>query len=182
MWSPTISPDELCHYGVKDMSWGKRRWQNPDGSLTPAGRIHYGVGNSTSSMWNDAKGNSRHSSSRNSGSERKAGGSKRGMNGNDAEKALKASSNISNESSKIAKRASEKGYRDARNEIDLSGMSNKELHVAINRMSLEKQYKDLALADVRSGWDVAADILDVAGSVMAIGASAATIYALTRKR
>ena len=36
--------DELQHYGVPKMEWGKRRWQNKDGSLTPEGRIHYGIG------------------------------------------------------------------------------------------------------------------------------------------
>ncbi len=34
----------LCHHGVKGQKHGHRRWQNPDGSLTPAGREHYGVG------------------------------------------------------------------------------------------------------------------------------------------
>lgn len=34
----------LCHHGVKGQKHGTRRWQNPDGSLTPAGREHYGVG------------------------------------------------------------------------------------------------------------------------------------------
>ncbi len=34
----------LAHHGVKGQKHGERRWQNPDGSLTPAGRIHYGVG------------------------------------------------------------------------------------------------------------------------------------------
>lgn len=32
----------LCHYGVKGMKWGVRRYQNKDGSLTPEGKIYYG--------------------------------------------------------------------------------------------------------------------------------------------
>lgn len=31
----------LIHYGIKGMKWGKRRFQNKDGSLTPAGRTRY---------------------------------------------------------------------------------------------------------------------------------------------
>lgn len=34
----------LCHHGVKGQKHGTRRWQNPDGSLTPAGYEHYGYG------------------------------------------------------------------------------------------------------------------------------------------
>ena len=33
--------DILQHYGIKGMHWGVRRYQNPDGSLTDAGRKHY---------------------------------------------------------------------------------------------------------------------------------------------
>ena len=36
--------DELSHSGTIGMHWGERRYQYPDGSLTPAGRAHYGVG------------------------------------------------------------------------------------------------------------------------------------------
>lgn len=33
----------LIHYGVFGQKWGKRNYQYEDGSLTPEGRVHYGV-------------------------------------------------------------------------------------------------------------------------------------------
>ena len=33
--------DELMHHGVKGQKWGVRRYQNKDGSLTPAGKKRY---------------------------------------------------------------------------------------------------------------------------------------------
>lgn len=34
---------ELYHYGLKGMKWGVRRWQNADGTWTPAGKKRYSV-------------------------------------------------------------------------------------------------------------------------------------------
>ena len=33
--------NELMHWGIKGMKWGIRRYQNKDGSLTPAGKKRY---------------------------------------------------------------------------------------------------------------------------------------------
>ena len=33
----------LMHYGVQGQKWGVRKYQNPDGTLTPLGRQHYGL-------------------------------------------------------------------------------------------------------------------------------------------
>lgn len=38
------SKSSLSHHGIKNQKWGVRRYQNPDGSLTPEGRKRYGVG------------------------------------------------------------------------------------------------------------------------------------------
>ena len=35
--------DSLTHWGINGMKWGRRRWQNEDGSLTEEGRRHYGI-------------------------------------------------------------------------------------------------------------------------------------------
>lgn len=50
--------DELYHHGIKGQKWGIRRFQNKDGSLTPEGRKHWGIGDATRKVklaWSKSK-------------------------------------------------------------------------------------------------------------------------------
>lgn len=42
--------EQLYHWGIKGMKWGRRRYQNKDGSLTPEGRKRYGDGDGDSQV------------------------------------------------------------------------------------------------------------------------------------
>ena len=84
--------DELWHWGIKGMKWGVRRYQNKDGTLTTAGKKHYGED---------------------------------GADG----------ANAGTEATEYAPKVSKK---------KVSDYSDEELRAQINRMQMEKQYRDLS--------------------------------------
>lgn len=43
MYEDYYDDEYLEHHGILGMKWGIRRYQNPDGTLTPEGRLRYGV-------------------------------------------------------------------------------------------------------------------------------------------
>ena len=50
-----IEVNFLAHHGVTGQKWGERRYQNKDGSLTPLGRIHWGIGQARTAVSNKLK-------------------------------------------------------------------------------------------------------------------------------
>lgn len=152
---------ELYHTGVKGMKWGVRRYQNKDGSLTPAGKKRYDRDireNNAKKKDNrividgpDAKRWVREDLSRTKGV---VDSSK------DMIKELKNINNITKSKTKTQK-------------MDLTKMSDQEMRAKINRAILEKQYTDMfAPQKTSKGREYATKILETTGTVLGVGASA----------
>lgn len=92
-----------------------------------------------------------------------------------ASNAAKSASETAGHVSKINSTISNISQKNKADKIDLSTMSDKELQSAINRMNLEKSYKDLSTRDTGRGYDYVSNILSVSGSVLAATGTALSI-------
>ena len=129
------STAELYHHGTKGMKWGIRRYQNKDGSLTPAGKKRRAK--------EEAKLKERE---RNIRGREKAAASRAKLDAKKAEldareKALRKSKNIN----------AEKTIANASKPRTIKDLTDDELRAETTRMKLEKDYydarKNLAIAN-----------------------------------
>ena len=116
--------NELSHYGIKGQKWGRRRYQNQDGSLTPAGRQRYGSEENFESRYDeDVKAGIKAVKKLTDG-------------GKDFTKATKEyAGERSRKKQQKANKALEEAARDK-----ARSMSDQELRDAVSRLNMEENY------------------------------------------
>ena len=157
---------ELKHSGVKGMKWGVRRYQNKDGSLTPAGKKRYD---------RDVRENNA-----------KKKDNRINIDGPDPKRWAKedtrrtkdfvdSSSNMVRELKNVERSTRPSPKKE---KMDLSNMTDQQLRDRINRANLEKQYNEMfgqSTSKVSKGRQYVSDVLETAGTVLTIGSSALAI-------
>lgn len=119
--------NELSHHGIKGQKWGRRRYQNKDGSLTPEGYKRYGSVKLVEEEYNRR-------------SENAVANMKVAKTTADKSKELtKSAKEISDTRSKKKQREANKALEDAARDRARS-MSDKELRDAVNRLNMEENY------------------------------------------
>lgn len=178
----------LVHHGIKGQKWGIRRFQYEDGSLTTAGKARYNEGGSMAEGMRyssrrkkamarkEAIGSFKSSASEKAG---KAGeflskaGERNIKNGKDKpsisamESITKNASSGVESASKLAKDVH--SIREARKPKEPITMSDEELRKAINRLNMERQYRDLVNSQsTSSGYEYAQSVLSATGNVLGV--------------
>lgn len=144
-----ICNGELYHHGTKGMKWGVRRYQNKDGSLTPAGKKRY---NKELQKLKDRetaiKGMEKAKARTDKLNAKKAELDAR-------EKALR--SNGTKKSTTQQKPTSETKQVTVKS---VKNMSDDELRRVVNRLNLEQQYRNLNPEKVSTGKKFVNSMLD----------------------
>ena len=186
-WVCTRTGDSLQHHGIKGMKWGRRRYQNADGSLTPAGKKRYGYVESDYDYGKDiVDGVKVKRTSKGSSDEEKAQKheeeiaryNKALKSTKNAEKAVDAMRNFNDDVKAIKNPAVEKRIRKS-----LDGVSDKELQQMVQRMNMEDNYTRMMMNRERlnSGEDFVSKFLDISSTFIKGATTTLTIAVLVKE-
>lgn len=168
----------LAHSGRKGMKWGRRLYQNEDGTLTELGKKRYA---------RDAKEKEYKDYDEDTQTYYKMVGKKNEKERQDLNvdanryvtEDISRTKKITEETSQMTNKlksvtdASIRSTKSNRLKLDLSNMSDKQMRDEINRALLERQYNDMfAPQKSTRGREIAAKTLEVVGSVVGITGSA----------
>lgn len=166
--------NELYHHGIKGMRWGIRRFQNKDGTLTDVGRRRLSGGKKGNSIQFDKSGRLDNDEANLRKAHKKIR-EEAAQDNQNLSSALNSGANIARTSSNIAGRVDRNRREKIASKVDVSSMSDADLRNAINRMDMERRYKQLRAEQIAPGRDKVSEFLSTAGDVLAVGASAASI-------
>ena len=157
---------ELHHHGIKGMRWGVRRYQNKDGSLTSAGKMRVKrLQRAIDANDRDVADLKKHGYVSEAKAVKAVGDRNREKLAAMRESAAKTSRN---DKEKKARKADAKNRRT---------MSDVDLKKRIERMKLEKEYKNLVDEDIAPGKKYVFEILSAIGKkTIPIAAAGALAY------
>lgn len=116
--------DELVHHGIKGQKWGRRRYQNADGSLTPAGKQRYGSAENFDRQYD---------------AQQKAAMNAVKKASDEGVKTARAGKEYEAERSRKKQRKADKALEEAVRD-KARKMSDQELREAVNRLNMEENY------------------------------------------
>ena len=152
---------ELQHWGIKGQKWGVRRYQNSDGSLTPAGIKRY----------RDEAGDI----------ERRLNTNKREMTADDYQNAIKKTKSVGEGIDSVRKFKDPAMERRIRKSTEQ--MSDKELQQRVQRLNMEDNYTRMMMhrEHLQQGEDYVNKMLDVSATVVRGATTALTIAMLVKQ-